>query len=629
MLALAAVVAVYLPGLDGPLVLDDEANLEPFRTFERGAIEFAEIFTGDLVAASRTRPLAMLTFGANWLITGDDVWHLKFTNLVLHLICGALVFWLTGSLLGRPVAGGLRHRWWIAAWTAAAWMLAPLLVSTVLYVVQRMAQLAALFVLCGLGCFVAGRERVEGGRPRSGIVLVIVTFVVFWPLATASKPNGALLPLLALAVELFFFAGARARVMGLRIVSILALLAAAPAVVFAVRVATSPQWLLQGYAARAFGPYERVITQGRVLLDYAMNALMLPGATPLGLFRDDYPHSIGLTSPPATVLAIAFWAVLLSAAWFVRGTRAGVLLFGAVFFLCAHAVESSVLPLEIYFEHRNYLPSVGLFMSVGFGGAWLASTLSGRHRTAVVALLVAACLSYAGGTFQRVQAWQSRERLLSEEARLHPASRRVHTELVNAALLELDLEGALLHLGRADRLDDTRALLGTAAHYLAAYCVVARAPPDSAYVRLADPARRSDDPYTETVLRWLTERIEAGGCPTIDVPRASVTLSEAVARTEPLPGRAGYQAVAHLYAARWLAQSGTLTEALPHLETAARLLPSWVEPGLLETRYRIELGDLAGARHALGEVKARAPDALRLYREMITEYERLLAPSDP
>ena len=93
----------------------------------------------------------------------------------------------------------------MALWVALAWLCAPLLASTVLYVIQRMAQLATLFLLAGLLCYVMGRQRQVGGQPRRGLALLLGGFVVFWPLAVLSKENGLLFPLLALVVETFVF----------------------------------------------------------------------------------------------------------------------------------------------------------------------------------------------------------------------------------------------------------------------------------------------------------------------------------------------------------------------------------------------------------------------------------------
>ncbi|MCF8075236.1 MAG: hypothetical protein K9K87_03585, partial [Desulfotignum sp.] len=41
-----------------------------------------------------------------------------------------------------------------------------------------------------------------------------------------------------------------------------------------------------------------------------------------------------------------------------------------------HTVESSVLPLELLFEHRNFLPSLFLFLPVAAGFKWLINYYS-------------------------------------------------------------------------------------------------------------------------------------------------------------------------------------------------------------------------------------------------------------
>ena len=621
-LLFAATFAIYVPGLRGPLVLDDAANLEPFQALASDAADIAQVFSHDSVSALRTRPLTMLTFAANWLTTGGDVFYLKLTNVVLHLLCGVTVLWLTARLMGLAVVGLESQRLWIALWVAAAWLLAPLLVSTVLYVVQRMAQLAALLVLCGLVCFVSGRERLEAGRPGSGIGLMVLAFAVFWPLATASKPNGALLPLLALLVELFFFAGANP-VRHRRVAWLLTALALLPVAWMMTRVAQSPQWLAEAYAGRAFTPLERIVSQPRVLLDYAANMLMLPGGTPFGLYRDDYLPSRGLLSPPVTLLAWLILFVVLAGAWRTRGTRTGVLLFGPVFFVCAHAVESSFLPLEMYFEHRNYLPGVGLFMSLGMGVFWAKSAMQSSRAINAGMLLV--CLSYAIASAARVATWQDRERLLAAEAGAHPASPRVHTELTHAALLAGDFDLAFRHLARADELDRDRPTLGAALHYLVVYCASGRAIPGPAYRRLDDPRRRIGEPYTESVLRWLTARIEAGECASIEAERVSSSLARAALRGGATGSELRYVALLHFHAASWARAAAANHRAFDHLAEAGRLLPGWVEPALLEVRYRLEDGDMEGAGKALETAQARLPSGPHAYVELVDHYARLLA----
>lgn len=171
---LALTGALYWHGLSGDLVLDDAATLEPIARLAEGELTWHEA----LVQHDNFRPLSMASYVANWFVTGDGVWPLKLTNLVVHLICGVLVFLLSDRLLARPLAGVGQRRRWLALWIAACWLLAPLLVSTVLYVTQRMAALATLFSLAALLAYVCGRARIADGRAGGpgliGIGLVVL-----------------------------------------------------------------------------------------------------------------------------------------------------------------------------------------------------------------------------------------------------------------------------------------------------------------------------------------------------------------------------------------------------------------------------------------------------------------------
>jgi hypothetical protein len=103
--------AVYWPGLQGPMLLDDFENLEPLMDMQSGRLAWHEVLGGFSIHG---RPISMLSFVANWLTSAGELWSLKYTNLMIHLLCGALLFWLAGRLLGEPRAGVAAQRWWIA-----------------------------------------------------------------------------------------------------------------------------------------------------------------------------------------------------------------------------------------------------------------------------------------------------------------------------------------------------------------------------------------------------------------------------------------------------------------------------------------------------------------------------------
>jgi protein O-mannosyl-transferase len=201
-IVLVITLVVYWPGLSGPLLLDDIPNLHHLQNYGEGHINWKEVFY--LSPHGLTRPISMLSFIGNWVISGENIWYLKFTNLMIHLLCGLLIYRLSWLLLQYDIIEKEKRARNIALWITALWLLSPLLLSTVLYVIQRMTLLSALFTLSGLVFYVTGRINLGENR-NSGIYLIVVSFVFFWPMATLSKQNGILLPLLILILEFFSF----------------------------------------------------------------------------------------------------------------------------------------------------------------------------------------------------------------------------------------------------------------------------------------------------------------------------------------------------------------------------------------------------------------------------------------
>ncbi len=616
--------AIYWPGLSGDLVLDDTATLEPITRLARGELIWHEALTRH----DNFRPLSMASYVVNWLTTGDRVWPLKLTNLVIHLIGGVLVFVLADALLARPVAGIDRGRCWVALWIAACWLLAPLLVSTVLYVTQRMAALAAVFSLAALLAYVRGRERIAAGR-AGGPGLIVLALALLWPLAVMSKENGVLVPILAIVVELFFFGGARALAAHRpahghgRLRNLLhrpiALCMIAGVLIGTVMIVAAPSAIFLSYEYRPFTPSERLLTEWRILFDYLANLILLPGGSPFGIYHDEYPVSRGLLEPVTTLIAGAAWLAVLAAGWWTRGTRTGLLIFGAWFFLAAHLVESTLLPLELYFEHRNYLPSFGVFFSLGFGAYLLVSRV--RLRRLVVAALVLVPVGYAAVTYHRVLVWQSWERMLLAAANHYPDSIRVRTGLANLHVGRGDLEGALAHLEHAAARPGS-AEAGIAIHVLNAHCLADRPPPPGAYRGLRG-ARPSDDFYTVNTLAWLSESVDRGECRVLDVARIAGALHDAI---NDVAGRGahGQAWLLHMHTARLLAAAGRKREALAHLDRAASLEQEQLEAGLLAVRYRLELEELDAARHTLRLLKKRDRGRIASHTRLIEAFERRL-----
>ncbi|MDX1698859.1 MAG: hypothetical protein R3308_11255, partial [Thiohalobacterales bacterium] len=417
---LAVTALVYTPGLGGPPLLDDESVLLPLMALDPDAWRD---WLADEITTERghlSRPVSMATFLANRVLQGTDLRYWKATNVLLHLLTGVLVFLLTLRLAAPDPRSGTDRaaQGWLALLVAGLWLLHPLQVSTVLYTVQRMAQLSTLFIFAGLLVYVAGRQR-QLAQTAGGWLLIALAFLLFLPLAVLSKENGVLLPVLALLAEvmLFRFRGDGRTRRGL--VSLYLLVLALPAVtVLGYLLVNFETAILAGYADRAFTATERIMTQFRVLV-YYLYQLVLPLQGNMGFFHDDFTVSRGLLDPPGTLPAALFIAGLIAAA--IAARRRSVLpALGVLFFFLGHALEASFVSLELMFEHRNYLPAYGIFLCLA---VLLRAVLRDRRMFRVAGSIVLVVM--AGLTAIRADTWGSYETFYAHAWRAHPESSRV------------------------------------------------------------------------------------------------------------------------------------------------------------------------------------------------------------
>ena len=584
---------VYWPGLAGPLILDDMVNLEPLFAMQHGEYSWREAVMAGR-AGPTGRPVALLSFVANFLSSGDSIWHLKLTNLLIHLLCGVLVYVLSLQLCAA-VDATRSKRHWLALWVCATWLCAPLFVSTVLYVVQRMAQLATLFVLCGLSAYAAGRTRLDDSR-RDAVLLFAVTWLVCWPLAALSKENGFVLPVLALLLECYFWRFSASTANRRVLIAMFTGLLAPGLVWLLVKTALQPTWLTSGYSNRPFDLVERLLTQARVLVDYVTNLLMIPGGTPMGVFHDDYQLSTSLLQPWTTLPAIVAWLVVLLASYRWRHARWSVLFFGPLFFLVAHGIESSVIPLALYFEHRNYLPAFGILFTLAVGGSLVLEKL---HATRLIAAaLFAVPLGFSVATAQRAIIWDSWSGIVRSSAYSHPGSFSVNTNLASLYMNRGEYAKADRQLKIADGLAGGRHQTGIRLHQLIAYCHRSAPVPEQAYLRLEQSKNSQLGIYLTNLLGWFAGAVATGNCAPVDAARVAAALGDAVAANREARRPAPYWQI-QVFIADLFASAAHYEQAMKHLRAALVLRPERLEPGIKLVELQRLRQDYPGARETL------------------------------
>ncbi|MBI5006921.1 MAG: pilus assembly protein PilF [Nitrosomonadales bacterium] len=441
-LAGAFLVAIYWPGLHGGFFFDDGPSIlqaEEVRLESLSVESLRQVFQSGHAGPSG-RPVAQLSFALNHYSSGFDPFVFKATNLAIHLANGVLLLYLLIHLLATAMPSARQRNVLVVAGAAAAlWLLHPIQLLPVLHVVQRMTSLSAFFLLAALLLHILGRER--GGR--AGAMRLVLAWGLFWPLSYFSKETGVLFPLFALAWELIVRRSSSGELdrfaRGLATLAGLSLLAAA-----VYMLAPAGQWLWAGYDIRPFSLGERLLTEGRVLWFY-FGLILLPRLEALGLYHDDIAISTGLFAPWATLPALAGLAALVWCAWWLR-RRASLVSFGIAWFLIGHALESTVLPLEIAHEHRNYLPLLGIVL-VAACALLHALESTGVRKTIGVALAITALAYFPFVTALRAHQFGDDVRRTQIEAQHHRGSSRAQYEagIVLAGLPEAALPNSPIH----------------------------------------------------------------------------------------------------------------------------------------------------------------------------------------
>jgi len=417
LLVFVVTLIVYWPGLSGPLLTDDIPQLKGL--IDQSSEAPGVLLDNYLVSNSGPlgRPVAMASFIGNALVNGPDIWWWKFTNLLLHLLAGGLVFCWSRLLILVTEESSAAPAWPVALVVTAIWLLHPLHISTVFYTVQRMTELSAIFVLAGMICYVQGR-RILDGETRNGWLWIAAGFFVCFPLGLLSKESALLYPVYCSLLELVLFRGRGIANMRRQIKALHGTLLTAYALAGIYLAANFSTLVLQSYASRDFTLPQRLLTESRVLLLY-IGQLLRPIQSKMGFFHDDLVVSTGLLQPASTLLALVAIAALLGSAIWLR-KKLPLYAFGVLFYFAAQSLESGFFALELMFEHRNYLASLGILLAL----LALARQLSLQRRMkTVLAMLALISLSFL--SFQRSTTWASAATMYDFMYYAHPRSLRL------------------------------------------------------------------------------------------------------------------------------------------------------------------------------------------------------------
>lgn len=442
-LLVLSIATVYGNTLDGPFLFDDIPNIVQNGFLKIDSLNWDTLkWVWEGKHPSRLRKIPNLTFALNYLSCGFSPYCYHLTNIAIHCISTLLAWWFFFQLLG---VGWLKekfgqNRLWISWFGAMIWGLHPLQINAVTYIVQRMTSMAGLFGLFSLNCMLRARRHfLEAPSNKVKFILWLILSALGWFLGLLCKENLLILPFLALGTEAFLFRRGEFRLparaigvagLGILLVMIFYMPMERIGVVFS------------GYERRDFNALERLLTQSRVLWHY-LSLFVFPASERFALLYE-YPISRGLISPATTLPSVISWIFLSIVLWRKRASHP-ILCWVFFWYLAAHSMESSIIPLELIFEHRNYLPSLslafGTILSIilffqYFSKKFSASILLNDPRTQV--LLGLGLLFILGtGTYVRNMDYADSITFYRAELEKFPKSKRLRLNLA----LELNKQG--------------------------------------------------------------------------------------------------------------------------------------------------------------------------------------------
>jgi tetratricopeptide (TPR) repeat protein len=374
------------------------------------------------------RPVACLSFALNYYVGEDNVLGYHIVNFSVHLLASLFLFLFLYETLNLPL---LKARYgpdsyFISLLASVLWAINPVQIQAVTYIVQRMASMAGMFYIMSMYFYLRGR--IAEDKLHQGIYFFLCLIAA--ALAFGSKENAAMLPISIFLFDLFIIQGLSKKNIKRNsiILLILVLVPLALALLLKGPSIFSTQNLLSGYEIRAFTLTERLLTEPRIILFYVSLLLYpMPGRL---CINHDIAISHSLIDPPTTAVSILIILGILSLS-IAKSRQWPFVSYCIIFFFANHLIESSIFPLELVFEHRNYIPSMLFFAPVAILLLRALQRFSKKRSMQLIihAFIILVLVGHGHNTFVRNVIWKTGESLWMDAVDKNPQLPRPYHNL--------------------------------------------------------------------------------------------------------------------------------------------------------------------------------------------------------
>jgi tetratricopeptide (TPR) repeat protein len=296
----------------------------------------------------------------------------------------------------------------IAFLSAILWAVNPIQTQAITYIVQRMASIAAMFYIIGIYLYLKARLTLSGYKRFLFIAGCFLSFVF----ALGSKQNTVTFPIALAIIEILFFQDLSdiniRRKIAIAITISGVVTAACITILY---IGGNIAHLFKGYENLTFTLRERLLTESRVVV-YYLSQIFYPMVHRLSLVHD-INVSTSLFKPWTTIPSILAIISLLGVG-FSQIIKRPIVALAIFFYIINHMIESTILPLELIYEHRNYLPSFFLFFPIATGLIWLINYYKKKNsfiQRLLVVSITGVIFSFSTGTMIRNKAWATEKTL--------------------------------------------------------------------------------------------------------------------------------------------------------------------------------------------------------------------------
>jgi Flp pilus assembly protein TadD len=437
------VFVVFSSSINGPFVFDDTFNIKDNPNIRLTNLTLDGIIGAGFRSPCRHRPVANMSFALNYYLNRYDTAGYHFINILIHILTGIILFYLikttllllssqnlkfrfeTNILPDKPNAATSPYsfnqvshqRFYLSFFAALIWLVHPIQTQTVSYIVQRMNGMAAMFYILSLLFYIKARLSNAKGKKLALFLGCILSGI----LSLGSKEIAVTLPFFIFLYEWYFFQDVNLNWLKRHSIYLLCLFLLIGSVILFFLGGHPIKNILSTYIHRDFTLWQRVLTEFRVII-YYISLILFPHPMRLNLLHD-FSISHSFIYPITTLISfIAILGLIVTA--IVTAKKKRLLSFCILWFLGNLIIESSVIGVEIMFEHRLYLPSmffILIFVSLVYR--------FGRSGWVKGMVLCAVVVVFSVWTYQRNIVWSDDVRLWNDCVIKSPHKSRQHYNL--------------------------------------------------------------------------------------------------------------------------------------------------------------------------------------------------------